>query len=217
MRASLMVGVCVSSVIMGLKHQAVSARKWRIAIRRVESHFPSHLPPLLFLTDPKRTPDPVSVAAHLPAGSGVLYRHFGAEDRCEIAAQLAMLCRRKGLRVLIAADPQLAVDIGADGVHWPEALAHHAPKWRTRFALQTASAHSRSAISKAARMGVDAALVSTVFSSSSPSAGRPMGALSFAQQCRESALPLYALGGVKAGNAIRVASVGGLAAIEGLS
>lgn len=202
---------------MGLKHQAVSARKWRVAIRRVESHFPSHLPPLLFLTDPKRTPDPASVAAHLPAGSGVLYRHFGAEDRREVAVELAMLCRRKGLRLLIAADPQLAADIGADGVHWPEALAHNVPKWRARFALQTASAHSRFAIAQAARMGVDAALLSTVFSSSSPSAGRPMGPLSFSQKCRESALPLYALGGVKAENAIRVANVGGLAAVEGLS
>lgn len=202
---------------MGLKHQAVSARKWRVAIRRVESHFPSHLPALLFLTDPKRTPDAVSVAAHLPAGSGVLYRHFGAEDRREVAVELAMLSRRKGLRLLIAADPQLAAEVGADGVHWPEALAHHAPKWRARFVLQTASAHSRSAINKTARLGVDAALLSTVFSSSSPSAGRPMGSLSFSQKCRESALPLYALGGVKAENAIRVANVGGLAAIEGLS
>ncbi|MEL6692285.1 MAG: hypothetical protein AAFQ12_04530 [Pseudomonadota bacterium] len=101
---------------MGLKHQAVSARKWRVAIRRVESHFPSHLPPLLFLTDPIRTPDPVSIAAKLPSGSGVLYRHFGADDRFTVATTLATVARQRRLRLLIAADPTLAAEIGAQGI-----------------------------------------------------------------------------------------------------
>lgn len=202
---------------MGLKHQAVSTRKWRIAIRRVESHFPSHVPPLLFLTDPKRTPDPVYIAARLPAGSGILYRHFGAKDRFDIASRLAHLARRKRLKLLIAADPDLAAEIGAHGVHWPEVQLRNAAKWRGRFSLQTASAHSRTAIVRAAKMGVDAALVSTVFPSRSPSAGAPMGALKFKQLCRQSPIALYGLGGVHSGNAARIASAGGLAGIDGLS
>ena len=202
---------------MGLKHQAVSARKWRVAIRRIESHFPQRLPPLLFLTDPKRTPDPASVATQLPTGSGIVYRHFGAEDRVSVAARLADLARRRGLKLLIAADPKLAAEVGAHGVHWPEARLQDASKWRGRFQVQTASAHSRLAITRAERIGVDAALVSTVFPSSSPSAGPPMGAESFIELCRQSPLPLYALGGVNSDNAASVAGFGGLAAIEGLS
>ena len=202
---------------MGLKHQAVSARKWRVAIRRVETHFPRQLPPLLFLTDPKRTPDPASVAAKLPVGSGVLYRHFGAENRFEVAVELAGLARRRGLKLLTAADPKLAVEIGAYGVHWPEARLQDALKWRGRFQIQTASAHSRMAITRAEQVGVDAALVSTVFSSNSPSAGTPMGAAAFVELCHQSPLPLYALGGINADNAASVAGSGGLAAIEGLS
>ena len=194
---------------MGLKHQAVSARKWRVAIRRVESHFPRHLPPLLFLTDPKRTPDPASVAAKLPVGSGIIYRHFGADDRLAIAARLTDLARRRGLNLLVAADPMLAAEVGAHGVHWPEARLREALKWRGRFQVQTASAHSRIAIGRANRLGMDAALVSTVFPSKSPSAGKPMGAASFNELSHQSPLPLYALGGVTADNAARVSGFGG--------
>ncbi|NQY41601.1 MAG: thiamine phosphate synthase [Henriciella sp.] len=157
------------------------------------------------------------MATNLPAGSGILYRHFGAEDRFGVAVELAGLARRQGLKLLIAADPKLASEVGAHGVHWPEARLQEALKWRGRFQIQTASAHSRMAITQAEQIGMDAALVSTVFPSSSPSASVPMGAASFIELCRQSPLPLYALGGVNAGNAASVAGSGGLAAIEGLS
>lgn len=199
---------------MGLKHQAVSARKWRAAIRRVESHFPSHLPPLLFLTDPKRTPDPIGIAEQLPIGSGILYRHFGADDRWDMASQLADLARRRGLIFLIAADPKLALEVGAHGIHWPEVRLRESLKWHGRFRLQTASAHSRSAIVRAARMGVDAALVSTVFPSRSPSAGQPIGGLRFRRLAQANPFPLYALGGINADNSGQVADVAGLSAVS---
>jgi thiamine-phosphate pyrophosphorylase len=202
---------------MGLKHQAVSARKWRAAIRRIETHFPPALPALLFLTDPERTPDPVSIAARLPAGSGIVYRHFGADDRFEVAPKLAALARRRALKLLIAADPTLALEVGAHGVHWPEARLGEARKWRGRFSVQTASAHSRRATERAASIGVDAALVSTVFPSNSRSADAPMAPLAFTRLCQMVSLPLFALGGVTATNASQVAGAGGLAAIEGLS
>lgn len=43
------------------------------------------LPPMLFFTDPDRTPRPWETAARLPAGSAVVYRAFGALE-----------CRRDG-------------------------------------------------------------------------------------------------------------------------
>lgn len=157
------------------------------------------------------------MAAKLPIGSGILYRHYGADDRFDVAVTLAGIARRRGLKLLIAADPRLAAEVGAHGVHWPEARLHDALKWHGRFQVQTASAHSRKAITRAEQSGVNAALVSTVFPSNSPSAGPAMGAASFIELCRQSPLPLYALGGVNSGNAVSVAGFGGLAAIEGLS
>ena len=199
---------------MGLKHQAVSARKWRAAHRRVETHIPSHLPPLVFLTDPERTPEPIAIAERLPIGTGILYRHFGAEDRWNVAPRLAGLARQRGFTFLIAADPLLALEVGAHGVHWPEARLRDALKWRGRFRLQTASAHSRSAIVRAERMGLDAALVSTVFPSKSPSAGQPMGSLRLRRLAQTGRLPLYALGGIDAENSAQVSDVAGLSAIS---
>lgn len=201
---------------MGLKHQAASARKWRAAIRQVERHFPAHLPPLLFLTDPKRTRDPVAVISTLPEGSGVIYRHFGAYDRDLVARQLRDVCSKCEIRLLIASDPDLATHIGADGVHWPEAKLAEAQTWRRKFALQTSSAHSPAAIRRAARSGMDAVLFSAVFPSNSPSAPCPLGPQRFKAIAQGADLPLYALGGVTAENAEQVASHAGLAAIEGL-
>jgi thiamine-phosphate pyrophosphorylase len=72
---------------------------------------------------------------------------------------------------------------------------------------------------RARRAGVDAIVVSPVFASASPSAGRPMGARAFAVLVREARLPVYALGGVNAGTARALPRSGaaGLAAIEALN
>ena len=214
LRASLIDAGCVLTLIMELKHQAVSARKWRAAIRQVEGHFPPHLPGALFLTDPERTPDPVSVARKLPSGTGIVFRHFGAADRFEIASELAETARARGLILLIAADPELAQAVQADGVHWPEARLFHAQAWQGKFALQTASAHTRRAIWNAARFGMDAALVSSVFPSMSKSAGRPLGVSRFRRFVETSAIPIYGLGGITPLNAARLATVAGLAAVS---
>ncbi len=182
----------------------------------VQAHFPTHLPPLLFLTDPKRVANPVKAAAHLQAGSGVIYRHFGAANRRQVADDLARLCRDQNLALLIAADPELALQVGADGVHWPEAQLGAARHWRRQFSIQTASAHSRSAIRRAAAADMDAALVSTIFPSNSTSAGHPIGPARLARLAQATPMPLYGLGGVNADNARRISEFAGLAAIEGL-
>ena len=202
---------------MGLKHQAVSARKWRSAIRQVERQFPAYLPPMLFLTDPDRTPDPIAAIKTLPEGSGVIYRHFGSSDRFETGARLASACRTRRLSFLVAADPVLATSLEADGVHWPEKQLHHARHWRGYFQIQTASAHSRRAISRAERAGMDAVLVSTVFPSRSRSAGDPLGATRLRRLSLIAPLPLYGLGGISQRNAARIANRAGLSGVSGIA
>ena len=63
-------------------------------------------------------------------------------------------------------------------------------------------------------MGLDAALVSTVFPSKSPSAGQPMGSLRLRRLAQTGRLPLYALGGIDAENSAQVSDVAGLSAIS---
>ena len=199
---------------MGLKHQAVAARKWRSAVRQIESHFPEALPPILFLTDPERVANPVTIIKNLPPGSGVIYRHFGAKDAAEAVQSVAQACAQHAVKLLIAADPVLAVATKADGVHWPERRLHQAAHWRGQFSIQTSSAHSPDAIRRAARAGMDAVLVSTVFPSLSPSAGRPMGPLRLRRLVQMSRRPIYALGGVTAENAGQIAAYAGVASVQ---
>jgi thiamine-phosphate pyrophosphorylase len=178
------------------------------------------LPRLFFFTDPARVPNPEAVLARLPRGAGVVYRAFGASDALARGRRLARIARRRGLTLLAGADAGLAAAIGADGVHLPERAAASAvglrrarPRW-----IVTAAAHSASAIVRARRAGADAVFVSPVFPSASPSAGRPLGQLRFARLVRGARLPVYALGGIDAATARRIARTGlaGFAAIDAL-
>jgi len=163
-----------------------------------------------------RTPDILKIARRLPRDFGIVWRHYGADRRLATGRQLARICRQRGLILLISADPQLAAQIGADGVHWPEARLS-GNRFSPPHFIETASAHTPRAIARAARLGVDAVIVSAVFPSRSPSAGKPLGVLKFRQLARSAALPVYALGGVSAVNAARaMAHAAGWAAIDGV-
>jgi len=175
------------------------------------------LPPLILVTDPDRTPDPVALAGRLPRGCGVIFRGFGREGARDTALRLAAVARRRGLVLLIGADAPRAPGAGA---HLPERMAHRAAalKRARPNVLVTVAAHSRPALVRARRAGADAALLSTVFESRSPLAGRPLGPLRFAALARRAGLPVYALGGVETKNAPRLKGSGaaGLAMVEGL-
>lgn len=179
------------------------------------------IPALYFFTDPARTPDPCAIVKRLPRGAGVVYRHFGASGRAKTARKLARICRARGLFLLIAADPALALRVGADGVHWPEQrlAAWPARENLPRIGLTLASAHCAAALARATAMGVDACVLGPVFASRSPSAGAPLGAFRASQIARGARLPVIALGGVNAATARRLIGRGfaGVAAVEALS
>ncbi|HEX7760426.1 MAG TPA: thiamine phosphate synthase [Caulobacteraceae bacterium] len=194
---------------------------WRTARtlgRRSRAEKP--LPALLFFTDPVRTPRPESVLQALPPGAGVVFRPFGARGALEQGRRLRAIATRRRLVFLVGADPRLAAALRADGVHLPERLAHLAlgirrahPRW-----LVTTAAHSLSAAIAARRGGAQAVVISPVFPSISPSAGRALGPLRFAAIARAGGLPAYALGGVNARTArrLRLGPAIGIAAIEGI-
>ncbi len=179
------------------------------------------LPPLLFLTDPERTPEPWRIAERLPEGAGVVFRAFRRPYALEVGRRLAETTRRRGLVLLVGADAELATALAADGVHLPERdLARTAslrldhPDW-----LITGAAHSARALQGAVAAGADAALLSPVFESRSPSAGAPLGAARFVELVRDAGLPVYALGGITPLTAPELAASGacGLAAVEALA
>lgn len=131
---------------------------------------------------------------------------------------LARIARARGLILLIGLDEALAAQVGADGVHLPERALGQARRIRMRHPrwLITGAAHSLRAARRAKGRGLDAALVSPVFASRSPSAGRPLGVMRFSAIARRAGLPVIALGGVNARTARRLADTGawGLAAVD---
>lgn len=159
------------------------------------------LPPLLFFTDPGRTPRPWETAARLPAGSGVVFRYFGRADALETAQRLRAVTLDRGVRLLIGLDVALAEAVRADGVHLPErsldqaeALIAARPDW-----IITGAAHSSAVLE---RPGLDAFVISPVFPAGGASADRPaLGLKTLAEWVGAAPAPIYALGGIDSGNA----------------
>ncbi len=179
------------------------------------------LPPLILMTDSRRLADPAAAIAGLPRGSAVILRHYDDPGREALGRRLLALSRGTGVRLLVAGDARLAARLRADGLHLPEWMARGAAwrRWRRPGWLVTAAAHSQAALWHAARAGADAALLAPVFATASHPEAKPLGALRFAAWCRAAPLPVYALGGITAETAGRLAasSAAGIAAIGGLA
>jgi thiamine-phosphate pyrophosphorylase len=187
----------------------------RLAVRGGE---PSRVPPLLFLTDPERTPRPWEIAARMPPGSGVVYRGFGRSEALEEAKRLRAVTHERGMTLLIGLDVDLADEVEADGVHLPErslsaayALSGRRPDW-----ILTGAVHSVEAALSA--RDLDAVLLSPICPAGGSSAAKP--ALGLDALCRASkgATPVLALGGMTGATIMALTDSGcaGVAAIGGV-
>lgn len=154
------------------------------------------LPPLLFFTDPERTPRPWETARRLPPGSAVVYRAFGKEDAVETGRRLRKATTDRGVKLLVGLDADLAETISSDGLHLPEHAASQAsavrvarPDW-----ILTAAWHGSE---HPWPQGLDALILSPVFPAGGPSADKPqLGLTEFRRRCLKASLPIYALGGI---------------------
>jgi thiamine-phosphate pyrophosphorylase len=178
------------------------------------------LPPLFFMTDPARLPHPEDIAAHLPSGTGIIYRHFGDGHAPQRARLLLRIARDNGLTLLIGADAELAEVIGADGVHLPERNLAEAPSLRARHSgyIITAACHAPETLKRREIEALDAVFVSPVFVSQSPSARpvEPLGLKGIRALTEIAPLPVFALGGVNCDtiSSLRDCGLSGVAAVD---
>lgn len=205
---------------MGLSADAEKLWNAALALNRAAAAVSprvADLPPLLFFTDPARTPRPWETAARLPAGAGVVFRHFGAPDAAETAARLRAVTGDAGVRLLIGLDDTLAETVGADGVHLPErALGEAAavkaahPDWIVTGAFHRAVETVE---------GLDAVVLSPVFMAGGASSAKPpLHIDGFTRLAARLGRPAYALGGVCAENAAGLIGCGacGIAGVDGI-
>ncbi len=177
------------------------------------------LPPLLFFTDPVRTPRAWEIAVRLPRGAGVVYRGFGRPEMAEEARHLRRVTTDRGVRLLIGQDAELAEAIEADGVHLPERDLEQAGALRSRHPtwIISAALHRDAAVPESEAL--DAVILSPVFRAGGASVDRdPLGIAEVARRVARLPLPTYGLGGITSETAPTLADTGlcGLAAIDGV-
>ena len=178
----------------------------------------ARLPPLFFFTDEHRTPEPLHMIAGLPERCGVVFRHYGIAGRAALARAVLASCQAQDRVMLVAGDADLALEIGADGIHLPAHMLRiltELPNAR----LVTAAVHNAEEIRHAETLGVDAVFLSPVFPTASHPDGAALGIHEFVEMVAATRLPVYALGGVSEATAPQLAGSGavGIAAIEGLA
>jgi len=178
----------------------------------------NRLPALWLLSDTLRLPDPRNAILRLPAGSGFIFRHYDQPGREAMARELLRLCRKRRIMFLLAGDWRMALRVAADGVHFPEGLAHQAGAMRRvkPDALVTVAAHGLRSMHLARHFGADAILLSPVFATQSHPGGAVLGPARFARAAHRFSVPVIALGGLNRGNVRRLKG-GGAAGIAGIS
>lgn len=124
---------------------------------------------------------------------------MSAPELERFAAAVIALARPRGAQVLINADIELALRLGADGVHLAAAqlvLLQRKPALR----WCAASCHDAGELARAAALGVDFVVLGPVQSTLSHPGAMPLGWEGFADLARGATVPVYALGGMGPGD-----------------
>ncbi len=185
------------------------------------------LPAIWLMSDAQRLPDPATAVALLPRGAGLILRHYEGADRAVLAKRLSILCRRRGVVLVIAGDWRLAASVGAAGLHLAEHMARPGPPPGARLWLRnfhkhrgakflTVAAHGGAGLRRARARQASAAILAPVFVTASHPGRHPLGALRTAALVRETSLPVLALGGITAATIGRLRASGcvGMAGIS---
>jgi len=129
---------------------------------------------------------------------------LGHDEAERLAAITLRHCRPAGVRVVANTSPELAIELGMDGVH----LNRHrllAARQRPfaelaegRRLLVGASCHDGDELRHAVGIAADYALLSPVLPTASHPGEPTLGWPQFEQLCAAAPLPVYALGGMQA-------------------
>lgn len=138
------------------------------------------------------------------------------EELRQFAAQVVSVSHRYGARVLINGNVQLACDTNADGVHLTSAQIHGLTQ-RPACGWVAASCHCRADIEAATRLGADFAVAGPVAATPTHPGAALLDWDGFAQCIADSAIPVYALGGMRSQDLqlARHAGAQGVAMIRG--
>ena len=189
---------------------------------------PLDLPPVYLITDRRLFPSQERffevLTDLLKAGLKLLQlreKDLTAAELWPLARDLRALTATHGCKLLINDRIDLALAVGADGVHLG---GHSLPTGEARRVLGPdkwigVSAHPGDDFSSLAKGGADFITFGPVFSTPSKAAfGPPAGLVALADICRRCPLPVYALGGITPAHCpeLKETGIAGVAMISSL-
>lgn len=162
------------------------------------------------MTDPRFRKGLLSAIQRLPAGSGVVYRHYqlAGEERRKLFGQVRRICRRRGHTLLLAGTQQEAMHWQADGFHG---------RMAGKVGLHSAPVHDIREMQHTRRSGAQLLFLSPLYSTRSHPGKRAIGLHRF-NQLAKLAKPtkIIALGGMTRNRArsLNAKTIHGWAAID---
>jgi thiamine-phosphate pyrophosphorylase len=140
----------------------------------------------------------------LPAGAGIVFRHYATPSATRRALFDAVRWRRGDILLLLAGEAGEAAAWGADGSHGRGSGA----------GLRTAPVHDRSELRAAEAAGAAALFVSPVFATRSHPGAKELGVGGFGALADGARIPVIALGGMDAERFALLPGAWGWAAID---
>lgn len=136
--------------------------------------------------------------AALPAGSLLRLRLPGLDeaDYAQVARELLPTARAAGLRLVLDRDPELVVQLGADGWHADSRRLRALRARPAGLSLCLASVHDEEELQSAQTLGFDAVVLGPVLPTASHPDAAGLGWAGFRSLRAERPLPVYALGGL---------------------
>ena len=128
----------------------------------------------------------------LPTDSGIVVRHYALEpaERLRLAAEVASICRARGLTLAVAGDIDTARAVGANLVHNPPDVPTGIPFSEAVHSIEEAEA--------AARIGASLVFVSPIFATRSHPGAAALGPEHAKRVAGAARAPAIALGGMNA-------------------
>ena len=149
------------------------------------------------------------IAAAKPAGIVLREKDLPPAAYRALAERALDICRRRGVPCILHGFPDIAEELGADGLHLPlPVLRRLSPERSARFRRLGASCHSAADAREAAELGCTYVTAGHVFDTACK-AGTPGRGLDFLREvCRAVSIPVWAIGGIAPGNFHAVLAAG---------
>lgn len=142
---------------------------------------------------------------------------LGLEAYATLASRAVEIGHAHGARIMLNADPQVALALGADGVHLNASrLRTLAARPLPRHLWVSAACHDDAELAMARAIGADFAFVSPVQATSTHPEASPLGWSALDSLARGAGLPVYALGGLD-GNSLVPALAAGCLGVATIS